>query len=302
MGAITLYDEAMTQLAAAVSIGDLSVARQAIEQLNLAVEQGAFGPIATEIGLFGFNLIDTIEGSLERIDGLRGELEQIARDPNAQQELMNAWRFYHRAYAALRQLPYNARRWFEPQEFPGLMLPGPPRPDGPLPNEPEYTQSDSVDMAGDVFDLLERAALITHCEFTDEYNRRAGGLWPNTNHTIEMEMCLNLVVAGIERAIEVADGDAARRRVLIALAMIDHLAQDELIESSTLAHTLGERLNELCPALAQLPATEGDAHFATVGSISERFHANDPFGFERATRAYAARARPLHRVSFPPRI
>lgn len=266
----------LDRMSAITAMRDLDAAKVAWTQLEKEREAGIYGPFA-EVMTDDGNVVAIIEHWEKSTAEVRADLETIARDPNGAKRLMNAAYFYQRAIGAWQRLPGQFR-----QPLLDAVIADIPADDGEdAPTPPEQWHKRLTEVFAD----LDRAAMIEQCAFQPIEQRQLQTNWQWPGEVIPLGELAAVRRFALREALKSDDAtprDTARLDALGLLTMIDHLAQEGVIEFTLSAA-------DMLAALAELeswPTIDGapDDVAARWSELRERFERDDPLRLERTAR------------------
>ncbi len=258
----------LTRMSEITSMTDLNAAKVAWAQLEKERTVGLYGPFA-EIMAINANLVAIIEDWEKTTAEVRANLQTIARDPNGAKRLMNSAYFYQRAIGAWQRQPGAFRQQLLDAANDSEQSP------------PENWREDLSETLSD----LDRASMIERCVFQPIESRQRQTNWQWPGEVIPLNELATVRRFALREALKSGDAtprENARLDALGLLAMIDHLAQEGVIEfTKTAADMLGmlaelEKWPTFDEASSELAARHAD--------LRDRLQRDDPLRLSRTAR------------------
>jgi hypothetical protein len=265
--ALKAADKALVQIIECFSMTDVAKARAQLERIEGEIKDGKHGPLA---GQFLGAFIRADPARLKAKDQLRRRLDQMQAIADGRLDprmYANAAVWYLRAMQSLEK--FHSERLSQVRQY-AAVHDKPPR-FGLLETLTSHA-------AQSIIDTLREAVEIERCDF-----RAARPKWPTAflPYQAGMRDLIHLLHADAARFVHADDMRSAVDRLAISFRMCSHLAPDQTVGSSLVAHMSFLRAEDLLGAAMESSLFDG-GQLERLSRCTQRLNSLDPFGYSEA--------------------
>jgi hypothetical protein len=262
--ALDQTDRTLGRIIEAFKMDDPAEARFLLEQIAAECQNGEHGPLALLMPNYAGLYQKMIEARAQ-VAERSAQLTALSAGAVAPKELANAAVLYLQAVEMIRQM--------EPQRLEPLRDVA-SRPMQRL----DETRVETLRTAGDIVEMLERAAQIPRCDFSIVHGKNPP-VFPA--YLAGLRAAGRLLVADALRMLQEVEDDQAADRLQVCFRMSAHLAGDSIFSSSLVSHTVFSDADRLARWALDNDAFSTDDRARLFNGV-EAMSRKDPFGYVAA--------------------